>query len=202
MDARALFIDWITRYEYPALFLLLVLGIVGLPIPDETLLLFAGYLTFTHRLAPLPTLASAFGGSACGISLSYWLGRTLGRALAGSLGPRVGLDAERLQALQAWYRIRGKYGLLVGYFVPGLRHLAAFVAGSSRVPFPIFAAFAYSGGLLWSLSFLSLGYVLGDEWQRFSGRIHEGVLLLGAAVSVGAAAVLIVRRRRSVRRAT
>lgn len=202
MDAKALFIDWITRYEYPALFLLLMLGIVGLPIPDETLLLFAGYLTFAHRLAVLPTLASAFGGSACGISLSYWLGRTLGHALAGSLGPRVGLDAERLQAVQAWYRLRGKYGLLVGYFVPGLRHLAAFVAGSSHVPFPIFAAFAYSGGLLWSMSFLSLGYVLGDEWQRLSGRIHEGVLLLGVTVSVGVAAVLIVRRRRAVRRAT
>ncbi len=202
MDAKALFIDWITRYEYPALFLLLMLGIVGLPIPDETLLLFAGYLTFAHRLAALPTLASAFGGSACGISLSYWLGRTLGHALAGSLGPRVGLDAERLQAVQAWYRLRGKYGLLVGYFVPGIRHLAAFVAGSSHVPFPIFAAFAYSGGLLWSMSFLSLGYVLGDEWQRLSGRIHEGVLLLGVTVSVGVAAVLIVRRRRSVRRAT
>lgn len=39
LDAKALFIDWIARYEYPALFLLLVLGIVGLPIPDETLLL-------------------------------------------------------------------------------------------------------------------------------------------------------------------
>jgi membrane protein DedA with SNARE-associated domain len=86
MDAKALFIDWITRYEYPALFLLLMLGIVGLPIPDETLLLFAGSLTFAHRLAAGPTLAAAFLGSACGISLSYWLGRTLGYSLAGSLG--------------------------------------------------------------------------------------------------------------------
>ncbi len=200
MDAKALFIDWITRYEYPALFLLLMLGIVGLPIPDETLLLFAGSLTFTHQLAAAPTLAAALLGSACGISLSYWLGRTLGQSLAGSLGQRVGLDAERLQAVQAWYRLRGKYGLLLGYFVPGLRHLTAFVAGSSRLPFPVFAAFAYSGGLLWSLSFLWLGYVLGDEWQRLSGRIHDGLLLLAWVSLAGIAAVVGWRRWRSARR--
>lgn len=200
MDAKALCIDWITRYEYPALFLLLMLGIVGLPVPDETLLLFAGSLTFTHRLAAAPTLAAAVLGSACGISLSYWLGRTLGLSLAGSLGLRVGLDARRLQAVQDWYRLRGKYGLLLGYFVPGLRHLTAFVAGSSRLPFPVFAAFAYSGGLLWSLSFLWLGYLLGDEWHRLAGMIHEGLFHLTWVSLVGIAAVLAVRRWRSVRR--
>ncbi|TAJ10822.1 MAG: DedA family protein [Nitrospirae bacterium] len=199
MDAKALFIDWIARYEYPALFLLLMLGIVGLPVPDETLLLFAGYLTFKHQLAAAPALAAAFFGSACGISLSYWLGRTLGHSLAGSLGPRVGLDAERLHAVQAWYRLRGKYGLLFGYFVPGLRHLTAFVAGSSRLPFPVFAAFAYGGGLLWSLSFIWLGYLLGDEWQRLSGTIHDGLLHVAWVSLVGLAVVLAVRRRQSVR---
>ncbi len=200
MDAKTLFIDWITRYEYPALFLLLMLGIVGLPIPAETLLLFAGSLTFTHQLAAAPTLAAAFLGSACGMSLSYWLGWTLGPSLAGSLGSRVGLNAERLQAAQAWCRLRGKYGLLIGYFVPGLRHLTAFVAGSSRLPFPVFAAFAYSGGFLWSLSFLWLGYVLGDEWPRLSGRIHDGLLLLAWVSPAGIAAVVVWRRWRSARR--
>lgn len=188
MDVKALFIDWITRYEYPALFLLLMLGVVGLPIPDETLLLFVGYLTFTHQLTTAPALAAAFLGSACGISLSYGLGRWVGRALAGRLGARLGLDAERLDAVRTWYGLRGKYGLLIGYFVPGLRHLTAFVAGSSCLPFPVFAAFAYSGALLWSASFLSLGYVLGDEWEHLSGRIHDW-LLLGSLSAVGFAVI-------------
>jgi len=199
MDAKALFIEWITRYEYPAIFVLLMLGIVGLPIPDETLLLFAGYLTFTHQLTVWPTLAVAFFGSACGISLSYGLGRTLGHSLAASLGRKVGLDAERLQAVQAWYRLHGKYGLLIGYFVPGLRHLTAFVAGSSQLPWPVFAPFAYSGGLLWCLSFLSLGYALGDEWARVSGTIHTLLLLLTAVTLIGIALVFLSRRKRASR---
>ena len=38
-------LDWIARHGYPALFVLLVLGIVGLPVPDETVLTFVGYLS-------------------------------------------------------------------------------------------------------------------------------------------------------------
>jgi membrane protein DedA with SNARE-associated domain len=76
----ATIILWIAHYGYLALFGLLMLGIVGLPMPDETLLTFAGYLVFRQQFALLPTLAAAFCGSICGMSLSYGLGRTLGRA--------------------------------------------------------------------------------------------------------------------------
>ena len=75
MDAL---LNWIPEYGYPALFLLLMLGIVGLPIPDETLLTFSGYLIFKNELALMPTLATAFLGSICGITVSYVIGRRLG----------------------------------------------------------------------------------------------------------------------------
>ncbi|MET0515741.1 MAG: DedA family protein, partial [Nitrospiraceae bacterium] len=70
--------DWITRYGYAGIFLLLMLGIFGLPVPDEALLTFVGYLSFKGELALLPSLASAFLGSATGISLSYGIGRVAG----------------------------------------------------------------------------------------------------------------------------
>ena len=34
---------WITQYGYLAIFAGLMFGIVGLPVPDETLLTFTGY---------------------------------------------------------------------------------------------------------------------------------------------------------------
>ena len=37
-------LSWVSSYGYVAIFLSMVLGIVGLPIPDETLLVFSGYL--------------------------------------------------------------------------------------------------------------------------------------------------------------
>ena len=53
--------NWIIQYSYPVLFALLMLGIVGLPLPDETLLTFAGYLVFVEELALLPTIGAAVG---------------------------------------------------------------------------------------------------------------------------------------------
>ena len=51
---------------------------VGLPIPDETMLTFSGYLVFRGTLSLPMTLAVAFAGSVSGITLSYALGRFLG----------------------------------------------------------------------------------------------------------------------------
>src|ERR1035438_7205085 len=50
---------WIAQYGYLAIFSLLVLGIVGLPVPDETLLTFTGYLVFRgHLWLPLAFLSA------------------------------------------------------------------------------------------------------------------------------------------------
>ena len=68
---------WITQYGYAGIFSLLIFGIVGLPVPDEWLLTFSGYLVFKHTLVFLPTFLAAFLGSATGITVSYMLGRVL-----------------------------------------------------------------------------------------------------------------------------
>ena len=189
-------LGWIAHYGYAAIFGLLMLGIVGIPIPDETLLVFTGYLIYKHELEPLPAFASGFLGSICGISVSYALGRTLGLYLVTHLGHFLHVEPEKLDHVRAWYERKGKYGLVIGYFIPGIRHLAAYVAGSSQLPLPVFATFAYFGGLLWSGSFITMGYFLGDEWQQMSTSIHR-YLLIGAGVATAALAIgFILWRRR------
>jgi membrane protein DedA with SNARE-associated domain len=186
---------WIADYGYVGIFGLLMLGIVGLPIPDETLLLFTGYLISKHELELLPAIASGFLGSICGISVSYALGRTLGLYLVTRLGRYLHLDPKKLDHARAWFERKGKYGLVIGYFIPGIRHLAAYVAGSSQLPLPVFATFAYLGGLLWSSSFITIGYVLGDEWERMSTSIHR-YLVIGAVIATAALAISVVVWRR------
>src|SRR5919108_3111929 len=105
---------WIAHYGYLALFGLLMLGIVGLPVPDETLLTFAGYLVFRQQFALLPTLAAAFCGSLCGMSLSYGLGRTLGRMAVERLSRCFHLAPAQVDTVQAWYHRYGTYTLLLG----------------------------------------------------------------------------------------
>jgi membrane protein DedA with SNARE-associated domain len=71
-------ITWIAQHGYSAIFVVLMFGIIGLPVPDETLLLFVGYLSVTGELRFEPAWGSAFLGSACGIRVSYALGRVVG----------------------------------------------------------------------------------------------------------------------------
>src|SRR5215510_8585454 len=125
--------DWIVRHGYGAIFVLLVLGIVGLPVPDETLLVFAGYLSFKGTLRLEPTVATAFLGSACGISVSYAIGRFIGLPALTKFGPLLHLRPEHLEQAHRWMERWGKYSLLLAYFIPGYRHLAAFMVGTSRL---------------------------------------------------------------------
>ncbi len=169
-------LGWINHYGYFAIFSLLVLGIVGLPVPDETLLTLCGYLIFRRQLHLLPAVLSAFLGSACGITVSYILGRTFGLALIHRYGRYVHLTDEKLQRVHDWFRRAGHWSLTFGYYVPGVRHFTAYVAGSSCLELPIFATFAYSGAALWTASFITLGYVLGERWHSVSEDIHRKML--------------------------
>lgn len=172
-------IEWIIRFGYPAIFLLLMLGIVGLPLPDETLLTFVGYLSSKGTLGLGPTLAVAFLGSACGISVSYGIGRLAGPRIVAKLGPLLHFRAEHLAAAERWVQRWGTYALVIGYFVPGVRHLIAAIAGASHLSPGLFARYAYAGALLWSGSFIMVGYFVGEEWSRLSTLLHQ-TLMIGA----------------------
>ena len=169
---------WITQYGYLAIFLLLTLGIVGLPVPDETLLAFSGYLAFKGNLSLPLAFATAWAGSSCGITISYYLGRSFGLALIHRYGRYVRITEEHVMKAHAWFERVGHWGLTFGYFVPGVRHLTAYAAGMSAVAPRQFALFAYSGGCLWAATFLSLGYCLGERWKAVEGQIHHYAVYL------------------------
>ena len=182
---------WIAQYGYLAIFSLLVLGIVGLPVPDETLLTFTGFLVFQGHLSlPLAFLAG-WGGSACGISLSYVLGRTFGLALIHRYGRYLRIREEHVEKAHAWFHRAGHWSLTFGYFIPGVRHFTAYAAGMSELEYPTFALFAYSGAALWAGSFIALGFFLGDRWEAVQANIHH-YLAAGAVAGVILGAAYLV----------
>lgn len=180
-------LSWLSHYGYTGLFMLLVLGIVGLPIPDETLLVFSGYLISTGRLHPLPTFLAGFAGSMCGISLSYTIGRTLGHRFVLRYGRFFHITAERVERVHGWFQRVGEWLLTIGYFIPGVRHFTALVAGMSELEYRTFALFAYAGAAIWVSSFLCIGYFVGENWRAAIELVHRYTLLfVGVAVMIGA----------------
>lgn len=179
---------WLSQYGYAGLFGLLVIGIVGLPVPDETLLTFSGYLISKGKFHPALAFAAGFGGSVCGISLSYLIGRTAGYKAARRYGKYVHLTDERLEQVHRWFERVGEWLLTVGYFIPGVRHFTALVAGMSKLGYGKFAAFAYAGAAVWVATFLSIGYLVGENWLGVMGVVHRytmTVLLLTAIAGAG-----------------
>ena len=162
---------WLLHYGSFALFGLLAVGIIAVPVPEETLMVLAGVLMSQGNLSVVATPLAAFLGSVCGISVSYWLGRTAGHNFLHRYGKWVGLTEKRLKKAHNWFERFGTWTLLIGYFIPGLRHFTGFSAGSTDLELNRFALFAYSGALLWVSTFLSVGYFFGDYWVAFFARL-------------------------------
>jgi membrane protein DedA with SNARE-associated domain len=186
-------LGWVSEYGYAGLFGLLVLGIFGLPVPDETLLVFCGFLISQARLHPVPTWFAGVGGSVCGISLSYAIGRTIERGFIHRWGGYVHITEERLERVHRWFDRGGRWMLTTGYFIPGVRHLTALVAGMSGMSFRCFAVYAWAGAALWVTTFLVLGYVLGENWRTVFEAVHRWLTIV--VVAAGVAGLLLWRLR-------
>jgi len=185
---------FLAHYGYFAIFGLLTLGIVGPWIPDETILVLAGLAVHRGELQLETTISVAFAGSLCGISLSYVLGRT---------GAIYAL--ERFEPLQrhlpqaeVWFQRYGKWTLFFGYFIAGVRHFTALAAGMSKVKVRTFMLYAYPGGFLWVVCFVSIGYYLGAEWESLVRRFNRGAVAVAAIVVLMAIAGWLLRRKNPI----
>lgn len=164
-------LPWINQYGAFALFFLLALGIIALPIPDETLLVTAGSLIATGNLSLIPTVLAAIGGAWCGITVSYWIGAYLGTYIIETrLGKLLGLK-KKFKKAQYWFNRIGKWSLVIGYFIPGVRHFVGYIAGSLSFPYQHFGLFAYTGGALWATIFLTIGYIGHDAFGQILQKL-------------------------------
>ncbi|WP_290398387.1 DedA family protein [Fictibacillus terranigra] len=178
------------HYGYLALYFLLALGVIGLPVPDEFLLTFAGYIVYSGEVSFAMTLFAAFAGSATGITINYWLGRSFGLPLLIKYGPKFHLSYHKIHTSQSYFQRFGKPLIMFGYFIPGIRHLTAYFAGMSSLPYRVFALYAYTGALIWSFLFIMIGRIVGAKWYLVTEFVHKASLL-GLAVFIIVIAVAV-----------
>jgi len=175
---------WIGQYGYPAIFFILIGGIVGFPVPDQLLLVISGYLVLTKALSLAPTLLAAVLGSICGITLSYLLGRGSGSYLA-----KTRFGDGRLDKARNWFERFGGWTLVFGYFVPGIRNLIGFTSGMMCLKPRFFAPYAYSGAIISSLTCVGVGYFLGSQANLAMVSVGRFGLL-----AIAVSAIFFIRR--------
>ncbi|MDB5052909.1 MAG: alkaline phosphatase [Bacilli bacterium] len=179
----------ITHYGYIGIFGSLALGILGLPVPDEILMTFSGYLISKGELQYFPTLLISVLGSLLGMSVSYLIGHKFGYPLLVKHGAKIHITKEKLEHAEQWFKRFGKFAVTIGYFIPGVRHLTAYFAGISKWPSRTFFLYAAPGAVIWALTFNTLGIVVGEHWREVTETIHRYLLLALFVVIAAVAAI-------------
>ncbi|NGZ77783.1 DedA family protein [Saccharibacillus alkalitolerans] len=158
MDAA---LNFLSDYGYMAVYTLLTLGIVGLPVPDEVLMTSVGYLTSIGTMKLPYALLFSFAGALSGMMISYAIGRQAGRPLLNRYGKWIGLKPSRIARVEGWMSKYGPVSIMFGYFIPGFRHVTCYLCGIGRMSLRKYTLFASIGALLWCTIFIMIGRVLG-----------------------------------------
>ncbi|MFQ5846286.1 MAG: DedA family protein [Candidatus Methylomirabilales bacterium] len=184
LDLNALISHW----GYLAIFFGIILGNVGLPIPEETVLVLAGFLAWGGRFRLPLVLAIGIVGAVAGDNMGYWAGRRYGLAVLKRYGSRLYVTADRFERMQRIVKRYGPSGVFVSRFLPGLRFMAGPLAGTTGLPFFSFFVSNVLGAIVYAPTMVGLGYAigygLGQYVERFQQVVRqtEHILLLGVIV--------------------
>jgi membrane protein DedA with SNARE-associated domain len=156
----------------------------GLLVPGESLVLASGFFAHQGILKLDAVMAAAGLGAIVGDNIGYQLGCRLGRDWLLRHGSRFGLRERRLQQAEAFFQRHGPKAVFFGRFIGFARALVPFVAGTSRMPYRKFLVYNTLGAVLWTVGFVSLGYVLGASWHLAEKWIGRAGLIIAAVVAI------------------
>jgi membrane protein DedA with SNARE-associated domain len=188
----------VSSYGYLAVFLLVGLESLGIPLPGETALISAGiYAGHTHRLSMWLIWLVAAVGAILGDNVGYLIGVKGGYRLARKLGPKVRLDEAHLKVGLYAFDRHGVPVVFFGRFVSVLRTYAAFLAGTMRMRWRHFLLANAAGGIVWSGLYTVASYEAGNTLKHISGTLNI-VFIAGAVVAIAVVFVLVRRKTKKL----
>jgi membrane protein DedA with SNARE-associated domain len=183
-------LSWIIIYGPSMLFLALLLGALGIPVPATFLLLASG--AFVRQGVLNPSGAFIFGllGAVLGDIVSYGMGRFA----RGPIVRRFG-NSPTWQKAELNFRRRGGLAVyLTRWLLTPIAIPTNLVAGSGGYPLPRFLAYDLAGETTWLLLFGSVGYLFSSQWEAMSQFISDFSGVLVGIVLLGLGLYLVFRR--------
>lgn len=188
-------------WGYAAIFLVVILGNVGLPIPEETILTVSGYLAWQGQLRFAVVVVVAIVSAVAGDNLGYWLGRRYGQRILARL---MAVAPERVDWARQFVLRHGAVAVFGARFVPGLRFMAGPLAGSTGLEPGRFFIANLLGGVIYVPVVVAVGYAvgygLGDDIERLRRAMGGGERLVIIALALAALGAWIALARRARRR--
>ena len=159
------------RSVFWAIAIVLFLGGLGLPVPENPALMGGGYALYKHISPPLVSLCVWYLSIMVGDSLlfasAYWLFTR--PTLSALLNRYVG--EKRIEHYRTTFAGRAGWTLFLARFTFGIRALAYLAAGAARYPWKRFLAVDGVSVAIQVLLFVGIGYYAGDKtkWAETTG---------------------------------
>ena len=189
-DGLELLRGFFDQYGYWTVFVALLLENAGVPVPGETVLLFASFLAFDEQELRLRyIILVGIVAATVGDNIGYWIGRKGGRPL---LERYTHLFRIPMSVIEKGERVFAKHGsvtIFFARFVFGMRIIAGPMAGVLRMDWRKFSFFNFLGAALWVTVISVVGYKFGEEWEdlvRVMGRVNLviGIIALWIAYMI------------------
>lgn len=176
------------EYGYWTVAVVLLLENAGIPVPGETVLLFAGFLAFSeHQLQLRYIILLGIVAATLGDNLGYYLGLRGGRPLLMRYRKIFRIRQSTLEKGEEIFRRHGAVTIFFARFIFGLRIIAGPLAGTLRMPWKIFVLFNFLGAALWVTVIAGAGFVFGTQWVRLLlilDRINVIALVVAALLAL------------------
>lgn len=169
---------------------------IGLVAPGEAAVVVGGVVAGQGEIDIRLLIGIVWFAALAGDTVSYFIGKRLGREFLIKHGARVQITEPRIEQVEDYMHRRGGMTILVGRFIGLVRALAPFIAGASHMPYRRFLPYDVIGSGLWAGFFCMLGYVFSQNLGAVIHYAERGVLIFGWTVGTIVVTVVLVKRFR------
>lgn len=187
--------------SYAIVFGILVACGLGVPLPEDVSLILGGFLTFEGKADLLTMMAVGMAGILVGDSIIFFAGRRIGARVGAQptgLWARV-VTPEKRARVAGLFQKHGEKIVMIARFLPGVRAVTYFTAGSVHMRYARFILFDGLAALVSAPVFVYLGHYFGGELHTLLVNVRTGQTRVLIGVAVAVVAYLLFRRWRARR---
>lgn len=173
-------------YGYLAVFVVLLLCGLGLPLPEEITLVAAGLVVYEGKADYFLMTAVTIVGILAGDSMLLFLGRRFGPQLLERPLFRRLFHAERMSKVRRQFDRHGVKAVFFARFFAGIRACVYFTAGTLGMRFRTFVLLDLMGALLSAPISVWLGFRFGAQIETalaYLGQFDRVILALAVAAA-------------------
>lgn len=145
--------------SYPGLFILPILGSIGLPFPEEAILILCGAMISQKIVEPIPAFFAVYFGLLLSDFIIFSFGRKFGRKLVMHKKFHRLLTPEKFNAIEAKIKMSGLPLLLFGRQIIGFRTQLFLVSGIMGINPRTFILIDSVAAALTASIMISAGYI-------------------------------------------